>query len=96
MKPEELDWSVYHIIARKGSATPDELAHELQLEHDVIEASIARLSNSLLTGVRDGRVYPLSIQESIIRCQLKYTKDLPFTIKDGVITAKAMKKDDQK
>ncbi len=96
MKPEELDWTVYHIIARKGSATPDELAHELQLERDVIEASIARLGSSLLTGVRDGRVHPLSIQESIIMCRLKYSKDLPFSIKDGVITAKAMKKDDEK
>jgi len=96
VKSEELDWIVYHIIAREGSASPDELAHELQVEREVIESSIARLGNGLLTGVRGGRVYPLSIQESIISCRLKYAKDLPFTIKDGVITAKAMKKDDPK
>jgi len=30
----------------------------------------------------------LSIQESLIECQCRYTRDLPFTIENGVIKAK--------
>jgi len=85
MKDEDADWLIYHLTARSPSTTADGLAQESGLDLPVVEKSLERLERNLLIEHKEGRVRVLSINEALLLCQIKHTKDLPYTIENGVI-----------
>jgi len=88
VKDEEIDWLVYHQITMSDSVTTSELARKNSLPENTITASLERLRRNLLIEFRDGSVHALSVNESLIRCQIKYDTALPYTLENGVIKEK--------
>jgi Mn-dependent DtxR family transcriptional regulator len=88
MKEEDIDWMIYHIIARKPAVTTGDLASASGLDAAAVESSLARLCKALLIERTDDTVRVLSFGESLIKTQVKYSDDLPFVIEDGVIKEK--------
>ncbi len=86
MRDEDLDWLCYMTLSRgPGSATVDELAAATGLDADAVAASAARLERALLARREGDRVLLLAIQDSLLLCQVRYGKDVPFVVEDGVI-----------
>ena len=85
MKEEDTDWQIYHQIPPAGVVTVQDLAAENSLDPAVVEASLARLERSCLVERKGTAVRLLSFGEALIHNQVKYEKDLPFTIENGVI-----------
>ncbi|MDD4137672.1 MAG: MarR family transcriptional regulator [Methanoregula sp.] len=88
MKQEDVDWQVYHLIPPVEPTTAAILAETSGLGLTVVEESLARLERSCLIEQNDGNVRMLTFGESLIRNQIVYDKDLPFTMENGVIKAK--------
>jgi hypothetical protein len=88
VKDEDVDWLVYHRIPEGSPVTADVLAAKCGLGIPDVEASIARLEQSCLVERAGSSVRLLSFGEALIRNQVKYEKDLPFTIENGVIKEK--------
>jgi len=89
MREEDLDWEVYHLLAADPTRDAGFLAAHLHCSRDEIRASLQRLERALLIEQDEcGRISVLSIQESLIRCQARYCRDLPFVIEGGVIRVK--------
>ena len=87
MKDEDADWLIYHLVARQPSSTTEDLIVGSGLDLTVVEKSLERLERNLLIEQEDGRVRALAIGEALLLCELKYSKDLPYTI-EGVIREK--------
>ena len=86
MRDEDLDWLCYMTLSRsQGSATVDELAAATGLDADAVAASAARLERALLARREGDRVLLLAIQDSLLLCQVRYGKEVPFVVEDGVI-----------
>ena len=83
-----MDWLVYHRIPEGAPVTADALAARCDLGIPAVEASITRLERSCLVERTGSSVRLLSFGEALIRNQVKYEEDLPFTIENGVIKAK--------
>lgn len=88
MREEDLDWFVYRSIPENGGTTTENLMTITGFESSAVIASLERLERYLLIRRSGENVRLLSIQESLIECQCRYSEDLPFTIEDGVIKAK--------
>ncbi len=88
MKDEEIDWQVYHVMSGQDESDIKELVRRSGLDTSTVEASLRRLEKNLLIGCRDGKNKVLSINESLIRCQIRYDNSLPYTIENGVIKEK--------
>ena len=88
MKEADADWLVYHRIPEGTPVTPDELASRCGLGLPEVEASLARLERSCIVERTGNTVRLLSFGEALIKNQVKYEKDLPFTIENGVIREK--------
>ncbi len=88
MKQEDTDWLVYHLIPPGASTTSRDLVRESGLDPSVIEESLARLERYCLIERNGGKVRILTFGESLVRNQMIYDKDLPFTIGNGVIREK--------
>ncbi|HQD25334.1 MULTISPECIES: hypothetical protein [Methanoculleus] len=89
MREEDLDWAVYHGIPQSGSITVEDLVATTGFEPGAVRASLERLEHYLLIRRSGEAVRLLSIEESLIECQCRHTKeDLPFVIENGVIRAK--------
>ena len=88
MKDEDVDWLVYHRIPEGSPVTPDELASRCGLGLPEVEASLARLERSCIIERAGSNVRLLSFGEALIKNQVKYEKDLPFTKENGVIREK--------
>jgi hypothetical protein len=88
MKEEDIDWMIYHIIARKPAFITGDLASASRLDAAAVESSLARLRKALLIEQTNDTVRALSFGESLIKTQVKYSDDLPFEIVDGVIKEK--------
>ena len=88
MKEEDVDWLVYHRIPEGAPVTADALAASCDLGIPEVEASITRLERSCLVERSGSSVRLLSFGEALIRNQLKYEADLPFTMENGVIKEK--------
>jgi hypothetical protein len=88
VKDEDVDWLVYHHIPEGSSVTPDALAAKCGLGIPDVETSVARLEQSCLVERAGSSVRLLSFGEALIKNQVKYEKDLPFTIENGVIKEK--------
>jgi Mn-dependent DtxR family transcriptional regulator len=85
VKEEDIDWQIYHQIPQTGMVTVQDLAAGNGLDPAVVEASLSRLERSCLVERKDTAVRLLSFGEALIHNQVKYEKDLPFTIENGVI-----------
>lgn len=88
MKEADADWLVYHQIPEGTPVTPDELVSRCGLGLPEVEASLARLERSCIVERAGSTVRLLSFGEALIKNQVKYEKDLPFTIENGVIREK--------
>jgi hypothetical protein len=88
VKEEDVDWLVYHRIPAGAPVTADTLASGCGLGMPEVEASLTRLERSCLVERAGNAVRLLSFGEALIRNQVKYEKDLPFTIENGVIREK--------
>ena len=88
MKEEDVDWLVYHQLPEGNSVTANALAAGCGLGMPEVEASLTRLERSCLIERTGSVVRLLSFGEALIRNQVKYEEDLPFTIENGVIKAK--------
>lgn len=88
MKEEDVDWLVYHRIPAGVPVAADALAAECGLGIPDVEASVTRLERSCLVERSGCSVRQLSFGEALIKNQVKYEEDLPFTIENGVIKEK--------
>ena len=88
MKEEDADWLIYHLIVNEPAIPEKRLVVLSCLDPVTTNASLERLERYLLIE-RDGdKLRALTFGESLIRCQVKYSDDLPYTIENGVIREK--------
>lgn len=86
MKEEDADWLIYHLLVKEPSiSTEEDLVTASGLDPSAVDASLKRLERYLLIEQVEGTVRVLSFGEALIRCQIKYSKDLPYTMENGVI-----------
>lgn len=85
MKEEDADWLIYHLIVKEPSTTVEGLVVLSGLDPRTVDASLERLESYFLIKRDGGKLRALNIGESLIRCQVKYSDDLPYTIENGVI-----------
>jgi hypothetical protein len=88
VKEEDVDWLVYHQLPEGAPMNAGDLATRCGLGKLELEASLERLERSCLVERTGSSVRVLSFGEALIRNQIKYEEDLPFTIENGVIRAK--------
>jgi hypothetical protein len=85
MKEEDEDWVIYHLIVKEPSISVEGLVTASGLDACVVDASLKRLERYLLIERTEGKLRVLNFGEALIRCQVKYSQDLPYTIEDGII-----------
>jgi len=88
VRDEDLDWKVYHTLERCGNATLEELSGATGVDQGRVAGSVERLENNLIIEKRDEQYRLLSLEESILKCQLKYMPGPGLTIEGGVIKIK--------
>ena len=88
MKDEDIDWMIYHIIARESRVTTENLAATSGLDAAAVESSISRLQQALLIERTGDGVRVLSFGESLIKTQVKYSDDFPIVFENGLIKEK--------
>jgi Mn-dependent DtxR family transcriptional regulator len=88
VKEEDTDWLVYHQLPDGAPVTMDTLASRCGLGLPEVEASLNRLERSCLVERTGSSVRMLTFGEALIKNQVKYEEDLPFTIENGVIREK--------
>jgi predicted transcriptional regulator len=88
VKEEDVDWLVYHQIPEGTCVTVDALAVKSGRRVPEVEATLTRLERACLVERTGNTVRLLSFGEALIKNQVKYEKDLPFTIENGVIKVK--------
>jgi hypothetical protein len=85
VKEEDTDWAIYHLIVREPSISLEGLVTSSGLDPCVVDASLKRLERYLLIEQTDGKLRVLNFGEALLRCQIKYSGDLPYTLENGVI-----------
>ena len=85
MKEEDADWLVYHLLVKDPTISAEGLVTASGLDPGTVDASLKRLEQYLLIERVEGNVRVLSFGEALIRCQIKYSPDLPYTLENGVI-----------
>ncbi len=88
MKEEDADWLVYHLIAEAKTPTADELVKKSGLDSTGVESSLRRLERKFLINRSEGSIRVMSVGESLMCSQVKYSEDMPFFIENGVIKEK--------
>lgn len=88
MKEEDVDWLVYHQLPDGAPVPMEILATRCGLGLPEVEASLIRLERSCLVEWTGSSVRMLTLGEALIKNQVKYEEDLPFTIENGVIKEK--------
>ena len=90
MREEEIDWSIYHIIAYKNSASIDEISSKSGFENEIITESLKRLESNCLIRYEGEKAGLLSVHEMLLKCRIKHAvcdPDSPVIIENGVIKA---------
>jgi hypothetical protein len=85
VKEEDADWLIYHLIVQVPSITLEKLVPVSGFASSDVDASLKRLERKLLIERNGEMIKVLSVSESLIRNQVKYCTDLPYTIENGVI-----------
>jgi DNA-binding MarR family transcriptional regulator len=85
VKEEDTDWLIYHLLVKEPSISAEGLVSASGLDPSAVDASLKRLEGYLLIEQVEGKVRVLSFGEAVIRCQIKYSQDLPYTMENGVI-----------
>ena len=85
MKEEDADWVIYHLMVKEPSISAEDLVTVSGLDPCVVDASLGRLERYLLIERTEGNLRVLNVGEALIRCQIKYSDDLPYTFENGVI-----------
>jgi hypothetical protein len=85
VKEEDADWLIYHLLVKEPSISAECLVTASGLDPWAVDASLKRLERYLLIEQVEGTMRVLSFGEALIRCQIKYSKDLPYTMENGVI-----------
>jgi len=85
VRKEDIDWTVYHIISATDTITIKEISSRSGYSLDIIECAISRLKKTNLIDQENDNVRALSVQETILRCQIK---DSPIYLENGVIKVK--------
>jgi hypothetical protein len=85
VKEEDADWLIYHLLVKEPSISSEGLVTASGLDPGAVDASLRRLERYLLIEQVEGTVRVLSFGEALIRCQIKYSQDLPYTMENGVI-----------
>ena len=88
MKDEDIDWMIYHIIAREPGVTTENLVAASGLDATATESSLNRLQKAFLIERIKDTVRVLSFGESLIKTQVKYSDDFPIVFENGVIKEK--------
>jgi Mn-dependent DtxR family transcriptional regulator len=88
VKDEDIDWMIYHIIARQPSMMTEDLPAVSGLAAPAVESSLARLAQALLVERTENSVRVLSFGESLIKTQVKYSDDFPIIFENGLIKEK--------
>jgi hypothetical protein len=88
VKDEDIDWMIYHIIAREPGVTTENLVAASGLDAAATESSLARLQKAFLIERTGDAVRVLSFGESLIKTQVKYSDDFPIVFENGVIKEK--------
>ena len=88
MKAEDADWLIYHLIPAGSATSADTLTGKSGLDAASVEDSLVRLERSCLVERTGNEVRMLSFGEALIRNQVKYDNDLPYTIENGVVRAR--------
>jgi hypothetical protein len=88
VKEEDADWLIYHLIPADSPTTAAILKKKSGLDPVTVEDSLVRLERACLIQKNGEEVRILSFGEALIRNQVKYDKDLPYTIENGVIKAR--------
>jgi hypothetical protein len=85
VKEEDADWVIYHLIVKEPTITVEGLISASGLDPCVVDASLGRLERYLLIERTEGKLRVLNFGEALLRCQIKYSQDLPYTFENGVI-----------
>jgi hypothetical protein len=85
VKEEDADWLIYHLIVNEPTITMERLVVLSGLDSVTMNASLERLERYLLIERNGEKLRALNFGESLVRCQVKYSDDLPYTIENGVI-----------
>jgi hypothetical protein len=88
VKPEDLDWMIYHLISAVMTADEEDLVKETGCPPGEVRESLGRLVSYCLISQVNGKYQVLSVQEMLLRAQCKYSNDLPFIIENGVVKAR--------
>jgi hypothetical protein len=90
VKEEDTDWVIYHLIVNEPSISVEGLVTVSGLDSCIVDASLKRLERYLLIENTEGKLRVLNFGEALVRCQIRYSKDLPYTIENGVIKERKM------
>lgn len=88
VRQEEIDWSIYHIIAYENIVSTEGISSKTGFDEETVKESLKRLESSSLIGYDGENAKILSIQEMILKCKIKNTAsapDSPVIIENGVI-----------
>ncbi|NYT05941.1 MAG: MarR family transcriptional regulator [Methanomicrobiales archaeon] len=85
MREEEIDWILYHIITATDTIALPELCLRAGVSEEIALASAERLERGMLIARNGDSLRALSVQESLLLCQLRHAGNSPITVENGVI-----------
>ena len=88
MKPEDLDWIVYHLILEGKASDMDAIIGATGCTPAEGDESIRRLVSYFLIDTDGDRFYALSVPDMFLRSQCKYDEGMPIVIENGVVKTK--------
>jgi hypothetical protein len=88
VKPEDLDWTVYHLILAGKASEMGAIIEETGCTREEAGESIRRLVSYCLVDNVGDRYEALSVPDIFLRSQCKYADDMPIVIENGVVKPK--------
>ena len=85
MNTEEIDWCIYRLLADGDATSVIEVIECLGFDPETVETSLRRLQQADLIDRSGIQLRLLSIQESLLRNQIRMDKDNPLVMENGVI-----------
>jgi Mn-dependent DtxR family transcriptional regulator len=82
---EEIDWCIYRLLADGDATSVIDVIECLGFDPETIEASLRRLQQADLIDRSGMQLRLLSIQESLLRNQIRMDEGNPLVMENGVI-----------